>query len=71
MMAGGWEFLEDAAGVWRWRTSDPAASRRESCKTFKSGADCVANALRNGYLAGTPLARVGQGAAAPATETGA
>jgi hypothetical protein len=54
-MTGGWEFLEDATGQWRWRTSD-AGGPRESCRTFKSGADCVAHALRHGYLAGTPFA---------------
>ena len=60
----GWEFVEDATGQWRWRTSDPAATRPESCKTFRSGADCVANALRHGYLAG----RWGAPARAPAAD---
>lgn len=64
-MASGWEFLEDSAGQWRWRTDDPAARRPESCKTFRSGADCVANALRHGYLAGT----WGASAAAPGSRT--
>ena len=52
-----WEFVEDAAGRWRWRTRD-AAGLRESPQTFRSGADCVAHALRHGYLAGTWLAPV-------------
>ena len=52
-MTGAWEFVEDPAGRWRWRTSDPSGFRRESAETFKSGADCVAHALRHGYLAGT------------------
>ena len=67
-MTGGWEFLEDTSGQWRWRTSDPAAARAESCKTFKSGIDCVANALRHGYLAGTPLARAPNRAQAPTAD---
>jgi hypothetical protein len=54
-MSGAWEFLEDAKGRWRWRTSDATGSR-ESPETFRSGADCVAHALRHGYLAGTWLA---------------
>jgi hypothetical protein len=52
-MTGGWEFLEDGAGRWRWRTSDARGLPRESPQTFRSGADCVAHALRHGYLAGT------------------
>ena len=55
-MTGAWEFVEDSAGRWRWRTSDPSGSRRESPVTFRSGADCVAHALRHGYLAGTWVA---------------
>ena len=52
-MTGPWEFVEDSTGRWRWRTSDAAGLRRESLETFRSGADCVAHALRHGYLAGT------------------
>ena len=52
-MTHAWEFFEDSAGRWRWRTSDSAGSHRESVETFKSGVDCVAHAMRHGYLAGT------------------
>jgi hypothetical protein len=55
-MTGGWEFLEDAAGRWRWRTKDAGGLPRESSQTFRSGADCVAHALRHGYLADTWIA---------------
>ena len=55
-MTGAWEFVEDATGRWRWRTSDASGLARESSESFRSGADCVAHALRNGYLAGSWLA---------------
>jgi hypothetical protein len=55
-MAHRWEFLEDATGRWRWRASDAAGAQRESTETFRSGVDCVVHAMRNGYLADTPLA---------------
>ena len=56
-MEGSWEFHEDGSGRWRWRSRDASGSQRESAETFKSGVDCVVHAVRNGYLAGTPLAR--------------
>ena len=62
-----WEFLEDAAGRWRWRASDASGTRSESTETFRSGVDCVAHAMRHGYLAGTPLAHDPKRSAAAAT----
>ncbi|HEX2829025.1 MAG TPA: hypothetical protein VHP37_21935 [Burkholderiales bacterium] len=58
-MTGAWEFVEDSTGRWRWRTSDASGLPRESSQTFRSGADCVAHALRHGYLAGSGLAMAG------------
>jgi hypothetical protein len=44
-----WEFTKDGAGRWSWR-SVRDASRGASDRTFVSRTDCIADAMRNGYL---------------------
>lgn len=45
-----WEFYQDAKGEYRWRRK---AANGEivgaSTEGYKNRADCVANAMRNGY----------------------
>jgi hypothetical protein len=55
-MSQQWEFLEDSEGVWRWRATSTDGTSNVSCRSFRSGVDCVVHAIRHGYLAGTPMA---------------
>jgi hypothetical protein len=55
-MSQRWEFVEEPVGEWRWRLYQPDGSRNISCRTFRSGVDCVVHAMRHGYLQGTPMA---------------
>jgi hypothetical protein len=44
-----WEFRKDEAGRWSWRSVRDAL-RGASDRTFVSRTDCIADAMRNGYL---------------------
>ena len=71
-MQGSWEFYEERGGRWRWRSRDANGSQRESAESFRSGVECVVHAMRNGYLAGTPLAPADSGRTrTPSAVTGA
>lgn len=54
-----WEFFEDDAGHWRWRhigrVLQPGS---ESARGFVSRNDCIADAMRHGYLSDRPAAGV-------------
>jgi hypothetical protein len=52
MAAQQWEFLQDQDGRWYWRCISEATSS-ESDLRFESRTDCIADAMRHGYLAGT------------------
>jgi hypothetical protein len=52
MAAQQWEFLQDEQGKWYWRCiSEPISA--ESDLRFESRTDCIADAMRHGYLSGT------------------
>ena len=44
-----WEFTLDETGRWSWRGVDDAADRTSET-TFASRTDCIADAMRHGYL---------------------
>jgi hypothetical protein len=51
-MSETWEFFKDDAGGWGWRYSDGVVQRdRQSIDRFVSRNDCIADAMRHGYLA--------------------
>jgi hypothetical protein len=46
-----WCFVQDAVGLWGWQYT-PSLSRTEfSGQRFSSRTDCIADAMRHGYLA--------------------
>ena len=55
-MSQRWEFVEAPIGEWQWRRHQPDGSQNVSCRTFRSGVDCVVHAMRHGYLEGTAMA---------------
>lgn len=49
-MADKWEFYKDKSNQWRWRRIAPNGRIvGASSEGYKNKADCVANAIRNGY----------------------
>jgi len=47
-----WEFFKDDAGCWRWRRIVGVEHREgPSPHGFVSRNDCIADAMRHGYLA--------------------
>jgi hypothetical protein len=48
-----WEFFKDDAGCWRWCRVDVVEQHRQgqSPRGFMSRNDCIADAMRHGYLA--------------------
>jgi hypothetical protein len=46
-----WQFYQNEEGLWCWKhtASGGAAMQSEHC--FESRTDCIANAMRHGYLA--------------------
>jgi hypothetical protein len=55
-----WQFFQDVRNNWCWRQLD-SSSRNvgESRQCFSSRTDCIADAMRNGYLIGRPMFRPG------------
>ena len=51
-----WDFLADREGRWRWHFERDDLTRGESRETFQSRTDCIADAMRHGYLVGEPAA---------------
>jgi hypothetical protein len=49
-----WHFITDGEGKWRWRCQRPEHPSAESRDGFHSRADCIADAMRHGYLAREP-----------------
>jgi hypothetical protein len=48
-----WEFLQDEQAKWYWRCISDGSST-ESNPRFASRTDCIADAMRHGYLSGNP-----------------
>lgn len=54
-----WEFFEDDGGCWRWRHIGRTPQRdSQSARGFVSRNDCIADAMRHGYLADRTVVRV-------------
>jgi hypothetical protein len=51
-----WDFLADREGQWHWYFERADLTRGESRDSFHSRTDCIADAMRHGYLAGGPAA---------------
>ncbi|MEA3157467.1 MAG: hypothetical protein QOK44_5056 [Betaproteobacteria bacterium] len=49
-----WDFFADKEGNWHWRSYRPAGAQAESRDSFESRTDCIADAMRHGYLAREP-----------------
>ena len=48
---GQWQFFQDTAGRWCWRQSDAQGRLlQESHCVHASRTDCIAEAMRHGYL---------------------
>jgi uncharacterized protein YegP (UPF0339 family) len=52
-----WQFYLNKAGLWCWKhtASNGISAHSEQC--FESRTDCIANAMRHGYLSRTSLDR--------------
>jgi hypothetical protein len=48
---GFWDFHQTGDGHWRWRYVSDEASLPRYGACFRSRNDCIADAMRNGYLA--------------------
>ena len=46
-----WYFYQNDVGLWCWRRTDPNGVVAEGAKCFESRTDCIADAMRHGYLA--------------------
>jgi hypothetical protein len=49
-----WDFFADRQGDWRWRSHRHDGACAESKAAFESRTDCIADAMRHGYLAREP-----------------
>ena len=60
-----WRFSQDAMGNWGWQHTARDGTVAQGAQRFSSRTDCIADAMRHGYLAlNEPLQRP-QAAAAP------
>ena len=46
-----WRFTQDALGHWGWQHTEPNGAERACVQRFTSRTDCIADAMRHGYLA--------------------
>lgn len=46
-----WRFFQDALGLWAWQHTAPDGVVRVSAQARSSRTDCIADAMRHGYLA--------------------
>jgi hypothetical protein len=46
-----WRFFQDALSLWAWQHTAPDGAVRVSAHSFSSRTDCIADAMRHGYLA--------------------
>ena len=46
-----WRFLQNPLGLWAWEHTAANGDVKVSAKAFSSRTDCIADAMRNGYLA--------------------
>jgi len=46
-----WQFLQDALGYWGWQHTAPDGALTLCSQRYVSRTDCIADAMRHGYLA--------------------
>jgi hypothetical protein len=46
-----WRFFQDALGLWLWQHSTSDGVVSPCSQSFRSRTDCIADAMRHGYLA--------------------
>ena len=49
-----WNFAATKRGVWRWRVTHPDGTQICSLRSFTVLRDCVADAVRHGYVDAKP-----------------
>jgi hypothetical protein len=49
-----WDFFVDKQGRWSWRCRRSEGAEAQSKHHFASRTDCIADAIRHGYLAREP-----------------
>jgi hypothetical protein len=45
-----WQFFQNDVGLWCWKHVDPEGVLSENEKCFASRTDCIADAMKHGYL---------------------
>jgi hypothetical protein len=45
-----WQFYQNEAGLWCWKHTASSGISTEGERCFESRTDCIANAMRHGYL---------------------
>jgi hypothetical protein len=50
-----WQFYQNEAGLWCWKHKAQGGESAESERCFESRTDCIAHAMRHGYLARADL----------------
>jgi len=63
-----WRFVQDALGLWAWQHTAANGAVRVCARAYSSRTDCIADAMRHGYLAFDD--RTETAAAAPAPDLG-
>lgn len=46
-----WRFFQDALGLWAWQHTAVNGAVKVCAQAFSSRTDCIADAMRHGYLA--------------------
>jgi hypothetical protein len=49
-----WDFFLDNRGHWHWSCHRSDGTHAESKESFQSRTDCIADAMRHGYLVAEP-----------------
>ena len=52
-----WQFFQNENGEWCWKHVGDDGNAMDSNKCFASRTDCIADAMRHGYLARTSAAQ--------------
>jgi hypothetical protein len=50
-----WQFFQNEAGLWCWKHMASGGTLTQSERCFESRTDCIANAMRHGYLSRASL----------------
>jgi hypothetical protein len=50
-----WQFYQNQSGLWCWKHTPANGVAAEGDECFESRTDCIAHAMRHGYLSRTSL----------------